>query len=720
MLLAGTAQGSVCVFHWPMGSAARALVEVSLHAHPVTTLSHSSNARLLFSADEAGTVMACEVGVALKDADRGAVPMTSQQLDSAFMRFRHREDGVAQRKPVREEDRKLLDFQKKLTEASHGMSANTASLDELQLVPKAFLNDCLSQIKELEERMQSQKRESDEAMAQKEQDTNEQLQTIYQERRHEKQIADDKYNTLIKRSQAANTHNAQALDESAAQFEHRTRELQDESERRLSLEVEKQGQLLDELQILRDQHHDEMRQAEARHEAQLAELRGAQEKAIREWRAEHEKVCNLLKSDGLKFEEALQQQEQEYEEQIFEIQEQKRVALQVESEKSITARKDTVSMKQTINMLQGQLKIRRDELGEAVKERDDLRKKLEEAREMFAKVNDQLKEQKRSLAVKDESLRKVREQMKHLESFRFVLYHRLNALEEERDPLEEQVSSLKTSVREMYSEFVREFRQKQKLDQQLNDQSSLTGSLKKECVELRSQLAQLKKDGRRFLQEVEQVLFVETSAELEKWPKRLQAVVEKHQKLSQWAPPAAEAGQDPSDLAPAAAADGASKDTQMLSEMVIQRDLLFRKNQIAMAATNQTKKECAQDFRRLTSENAALIAEMNTLRDEKRSFQRSCKEMEATLMNLKGRGRGTGEAAVGRSGSAPELGAAGGREPPLPAWAAGAWPPPPFGRTFAPCTSKDSQTLGFRFSMIRPLSSALVTVPGSHSPWVSL
>ena len=44
-------------------------------------------------------------------------------------------------------------------------------------------------------------------------------------------------------------------------------------------------------------------------ETQLLELRSSQERALRDWRTEYDKVCSLLKSDGLKFEEALKQQE---------------------------------------------------------------------------------------------------------------------------------------------------------------------------------------------------------------------------------------------------------------------------------------------------------------------------------------------------------------------------------------------------------------------------
>merc|ERR1719487_1098707 len=187
-------------------------------------------------------------------------------------------------------------------------------------------------------------------------------------------------------------------------------------------------------------------------------------------------------------------------------------------------------------MLQKQLKAKDEELVKAVRERDDLSKKLEASQEMFSKVKEQLKERERGLKVKDESLQKLREQMKHLESFRFVLFHKVRALEEERDPLQEQVTRLQGSVREMYGEFVNEFIQKQKLDSNLADKTMLAAGLQMENVEMRAQLTQLKKDARRLLQDIEQVLHAENAHDFEKMPKKLLEVLDKHSKLSQWAP----------------------------------------------------------------------------------------------------------------------------------------------------------------------------------------
>merc|ERR1712072_541116 len=133
-------------------------------------------------------------------------------------------------------------------------------------------------------------------------------------------------------------------------------------EERLAKEYDKQNRLLNEVQNLKQKHREDMEEQQKSYEDQLSNMRGMQEKAMHEWRAEYDKVCNLLKTDGLKFEEALRQQEVEYEQEISEMLHQKRMALQTESEKSTTALKDAVSMKQTITLQQGQLEQRGEDL----------------------------------------------------------------------------------------------------------------------------------------------------------------------------------------------------------------------------------------------------------------------------------------------------------------------------------------------------------------------
>jgi len=288
---------------------------------------------------------------------------------------------------------------------------------------------------------------------------------------------------------------------------------------------------------------------------------------------------------------------------------------------------------------------------------------LPSPKKMFEEVKNQLQECKRGLLVKDDNLRKLREQMKHLESFRFVLFHKVRALEDERDPLEEQVESLKSNVGHMYDEFVREFRQKQGLSGEFQDKKNLAVALQEENVKYSWQLTQLKKDGRRLLNEMEQVLHPDTCGQFEKLPMLMANVLAKHQHLLQWSAPTKEDAKDDKLSDPF---ENPSKEANIIEEMVIQRDLLFRKNQIAVGAASQSKASCATDVRRLTSENAALIAEMNTLRNERKQWQRSYKELEARTMaadaetKAKARVAGNkgGNESMHSTASAPNLGAA--------------------------------------------------------------
>jgi hypothetical protein len=251
--------------------------------------------------------------------------------------------------------------------------------------------------------------------------------------------------------------------------------------------------------------------------------------------------------------------------------------------------------------------------------------------------------------------------MKHLESFRFVLFHKVRALEDERDPLEEQVERLKSNVGDMYDEFVREFRQKQNFIQDFATSKNLSSALQKENVKLRAMLTQLKKDGKRLLNDMEQVLHPDTSEAYESLPKLMAEVCEKNKHLNQWAPP-----EEDEETGGKEAADPfaeAGKEAAIIEEMATQRDLLFRKNQIAVSAAAQSKRECAQDVRRLTSENAALITEMNTLRNEQKSWKRSYKELEARMMAMEANetakarvaGKAGGNETVLRNSSAPAL-----------------------------------------------------------------
>lgn len=88
-----------------------------------------------------------------------------------------------------------LELQQKLWEAVKAISATTATLDDLLMIPKAYLSELMSEIREFEDRMQGLKHESAHVLKEKEQELSEKLLSIQIERRSERSLADEKYDS---------------------------------------------------------------------------------------------------------------------------------------------------------------------------------------------------------------------------------------------------------------------------------------------------------------------------------------------------------------------------------------------------------------------------------------------------------------------------------------------------------------------------------------------
>lgn len=646
-LFVGSAQGSVRVFPWPLSEGdmtankniINPFVEFPIHAHTVSYLALSNDYQFLFSGCEGGSLMVCNIETV---KDGLSVPQTAAELNHKYITYRHGTDNQEGVKKKREDEKKMAELQKKLDGVGQGMSSSGLSLDEFVLVPKAYLNDKLQDIKELEERMENLKNDTEYTLVQKEQEMEEKLKMVETERTRERRTAGEKYDTIFEKLTKAHQMHDETLTQLNASFERKMKEQDDLYEERLAKEYDKQNRLLNEVQNLKQKHREDMDEQQKSYEDQLSNMRGMQEKAMHEWRAEYDKVCSLLKTDGLKFEEALRQQELEYEQEISEMTHQKRMALQTESEKSTTALKDAVSMKQTINLLQGQLEQKADDLTNAIREREDLRKKLETATDHFQKAQQQLRERDTVIKVKDEAASKLREQQKHLESFRFVLFHKVRALEEERDPLEDQVNSLRDNVKDMYNEFVKEFRQKQKLEHRLNDKAARAHALQNENLDLRSKNVMVKKDLHRLFNDLQEVL---STVGYEKLVKAVQDLIAKYTPKIE----GKEKIRKDQDEEEKNTMLSGSEGLGVAEEMVRQRDLLLKKSRAIAEANVHVNTERAHDFRRMTSENSQLISEMNQLRAEKKSFSRRVKELETRLMQAERQGL------LNRASSAPDL-----------------------------------------------------------------
>lgn len=157
-----------------------------------------------------------------------------------------------------------------------------------------------------------------------------------------------------------------------------------------------------------------------------------------------------------------------------------------------------------------------------------------------------------------------------------------------------------------------------------------------------------KKDLQRLFQDLQEIL---KTFDYDTLIRRLQTLISKYEpKILQKKPKKVEqeqqAADEPSETIPHAT-----------SELMRQRDVLLKKCRAIADANVHVNAERSLDFKRMTSENSQLIAEMNQLRVEKGSYGRRLKEMETRLVQYErdastGAGQGGGPS---HSSSAPNL-----------------------------------------------------------------
>merc|ERR550514_206034 len=125
------------------------------------------------------------------------------------------------------------------------------------------------------------------------------------------------------------------MKEKDAQYESRLVELYDN-----------QGKLLELLNKERANHDKVLRDLDDKYLKRFNVVQENEDAAMAEWRNEYDKVCDLLKVDGLKFEVALMQTDEEYRKEIAELKAKQEADLQAEDDRCTTALKECVSYKQ--------------------------------------------------------------------------------------------------------------------------------------------------------------------------------------------------------------------------------------------------------------------------------------------------------------------------------------------------------------------------------------
>jgi len=600
ILLGGTQTGSIKAYKWPIDVNATHFAEYALHSSPVTSMAISLDFTRMFSSDMEGIVMCSEI----KEEEK------KEACREDYLKYRLAVPGA----PPEEDSHKRKESIKRLGGARGQALSN---LTDFVFISKDMLNEKLSEIKELEERMENLRNETDYTLALKDQETAEKMKILNSEKVGENQTAESRYDQIVHKLSDAHGNFDSQLRSQSQEFEISVRQQDRQYENRLIREYDKQNRLLNEIQNLKDNSQKQQEQLNEEHEKKLDDVKEEHARELNDWRMEYEKMLELLKSSGLKFEEALRQQEEEYENEIQEVNHTKVTQLQAESEKSNKALKEQVSIKNNVLLLQKQLKEKDDELRVSQKARDDMQKRLDEMTLMYNQEAIQCKERDKEIEARDGIIDKLREHQKHLESFRFVLFHKVRELEEERDPLEGQVSSLRQSVQDMSDEIVKELRLKQKLETGLQEKTVKAQSLLNDTRELRATNQQIKKDFSNLYGDIFELTMMETSAKA--LLSHIHNIVKKYDAKFK-------------NLQIGIVKEDNSVSLPLITEEIMhQRDALLRKCKSVTDSNNQLRAERTNDSRKLIDENSTLISELNNIRVEKKGALRKIKELDTKL-----------------------------------------------------------------------------------------
>jgi len=197
----------------------------------------------------------------------------------------------------------------------------------------------------------------------------------------------------------------------------------------------------------------------------------------------------------MKFDETLEQCEQEYEKELsrmlkentIRVEEEKRLQLELQK-RSNDSKKELDEKNKILMKSEEENKTYREEkekmLIEASKKNEDL-----------IKIQEQLGEREEIIRNKEKAINELKLSNQHLENFRFVLDHKICALKDEKTPMEIQIKNLEDQVSKMYNEMELEHLNKNKL---LLNIDELNAKLRNSKMQLAKKENEVRQEKRRM------------------------------------------------------------------------------------------------------------------------------------------------------------------------------------------------------------------------------
>lgn len=321
-----------------------------------------------------------------------------------------------------------------------------------------------------------------------------------------------------------------------------------------------------------------------------------------ELNAQHQELLEKIKADGINFDDALEQCEHEYENEIesnknvVSINEKKATLKQQELQKEEeTLRKEIGKLTNEITLVTENINIAGDQLAATKKRKQEIDKKVFEMETI-------LSNQLGKIAVKNQELKGIKTQSSHLDDLKCVLDYKIETMSSEKAPLEKQIKQLEHQVQKMNKDLDREAETKKKLDEEIKS------------LDIETKEAQLKKKNKsveverlkRKLMYVQHDLIMTLKDPIENWLDSLKKIQSKYFGIAE----------EKFDQNEEATLDYDKEYAQIKDELVLQKKWL-EENLVKIRKENVgTNKEKGNIVKVMESENSELILDAKRLRNE--------------------------------------------------------------------------------------------------------
>lgn len=265
-------------------------------------------------------------------------------------------------------------------------------------------------------------------------------------------------------------------------------DLENKFEKKLSEQLERYDTLSEEMEMMIQRERVIKEQLEKKHLEQMESSRSKYEDQLRKFHADIKRMKEERASDEKAFKEVLDQQEYEYEEELKTL-----ISASAQKLKEEKDAHDTI--KELTKSKLAKSKNVAEKLKESSQNQKVLEAKLSSERKRIQTLNatithyqSNLKEREEALAEKEKVILELRNNIKILENFRFVLDHRLQLLTAERGPITSHIEGLEKHVTAMYEELVGEFEGKKVIQAQSDQKDKRLAVINSEVTRLKGEL----------------------------------------------------------------------------------------------------------------------------------------------------------------------------------------------------------------------------------------